>query len=113
MRGRPNPGSSPTTTHYTSHHDGVLLEQLVQILAIHVGLTGGARYVSLRALHEPGQITFFEVVLPALFVVAIGERGVEVARARRRAASRCARPSRKRGLLEAAIELPGQRHQLD
>src|SRR5581483_2484123 len=68
---------APARRRATSYDDGVFLEELVQVLAIHVGLAVRPRDVALGALHEPLEVALLELVLPALLVVAIGERGIE------------------------------------
>src|SRR5262249_30632903 len=60
-----------------SHHDVVLLEQLVQVLAVHVGLARGARDVALGARKQPAQVAPLELVGPLLFVVAVRHARIE------------------------------------
>src|SRR5581483_11879635 len=78
----PAPRAPLPPTRAPLHHDRVLLEELVQVLAVHVGLARGAGDVALGALHEPAQIALLELVLPLLLVVAVGKRRVERARQR-------------------------------
>src|SRR5690606_39697849 len=68
-RRRRSPGAPRGGPRAPLRIDAVLLDQLVQVLPVHVGVARGLGDVAVGAPEQPGEVAALELLVPALLLV--------------------------------------------